>query len=221
MEGREGSIRAGRAQVVGDVADVDALDLDEDAPVAYVTQTTLSVDDTRAVIDALGSASRHCAARALRHLLRDAEPAERCPGALARRVDLVLVVGARNSSTPAACAKWRRRAAYAHFRSRTRGHRSAWFDDGVGVTAGASTPEVLVTGVCARLAELGASAPRLLPGEVERARFRLPPIVDADRPRYQVISNTQDGAPIAALDLDDPANASTRRLVRRSNVAAK
>jgi 4-hydroxy-3-methylbut-2-en-1-yl diphosphate reductase len=225
VEGTRGSI-PGATHVVGDVADVDRLELLDDVPVAYVTQTTLSVDDTREVIDALGR--RFPALRGPRtaDICYATQNRQNAVRALARRVDLVLVVGARNSSNT---CRLREVAAQSGVRAlqveSAQDIDPAWFDDGVarvGVTAGASTPEVLVAGVCERLAEFGAAAPRSLPGEVERVRFRLPPIVDADPPRYQVISNTQEGAPIAVHSVSTTrARGSTSDWYRRSNVAAK
>ena len=77
VEGTMGQI-PGPVVLVQTVADVETLDLPTDAPVAYVTQTTLSVDDTREIIAALDQAlQRYPGARHARHLLRDAEPAER------------------------------------------------------------------------------------------------------------------------------------------------
>ena len=94
-----------------------------------------------------------------------------------RQVDLVLVVGSRNSSNSCRLKEVARsRGVVAHLIEQAGEIDPAWLHgvQRVGVTAGASTPEALVVGVCERLVALGASALRTLPGAPERVHFRLP-----------------------------------------------
>lgn len=99
---------------------------------------------------------------------------------MARQVDLVIVVGARNSSN---ANRLQEVAADHGVPARLVEHAGelepVWLAEvrTVGVTAGASTPEILVTGVCERLRELGAGSIRELPGLAETTRFRLPEIL--------------------------------------------
>ena len=179
---------------------------------AYVTQTTLSVDD-RAVIDALGQRFPKLRGPRTSDICYATQNRQNAVRALARRVDLVLVVGARNSSNTCRLREVAAQSGVRAFQVEdARDIDPAWFD-GVArrrhrrrVDAGGAGG-----GVCARLSRTPGAQPRpAAAGEVERARFRLPPIVDADRPRYQVISNTQDGAPIAVHSISTTANARRR-----------
>jgi 4-hydroxy-3-methylbut-2-en-1-yl diphosphate reductase len=90
--------------LVEEPADVATLEVNYPS-LAYVTQTTLSVDDTQAVIDALRALPGHRGPAERRHLLRHAEPPGRGQGAGAAR-DVVLVVGSPTVPTPTACASW-------------------------------------------------------------------------------------------------------------------
>jgi len=168
----------GRAHVVASCADVAALPIDPGARVAYVTQTTLSLDDTGEIIAALRARFAGLVGPALEDICYATQNRQRAVRALAAEVDVVLVVGARNSSNSTRLAEVARQyGCRAHLVADADELEPAWFADvgRVGITAGASTPEVLVQGVRDRLLALGAGSVRELPGTRERVSFRLPP----------------------------------------------
>ncbi len=163
--------------LVSEVADVAALPLAPDAPVAYVTQTTLSLDDTREIIAALKARFAHIVGPETDDICYATQNRQNAVRELAAQVDLVLVVGARNSSNS---ARLREVAAQqgrtAHLVQDESGIDPAWVAGArrIGVTAGASTPEVLVQRVAQRLRELGAAHVRQADGADEGIVFRLP-----------------------------------------------
>ena len=167
----------GPAHVVPSAEAARQLDLPADTPLAYVTQTTLSVDDTRGIIAALVARFPGIQGPALADICYATQNRQTAVRIMAQRVDRLLVVGSRNSSN--AC------------RLREVGEQQgvpAWLVEDaseidpdwllgarcIGVTAGASTPECLVQGVCDRLRALGAHQVRQLPGKPESVSFRLP-----------------------------------------------
>lgn len=176
VEGTRGSI-SGPVHVVGSLADIAELPMPADTPIAYVTQTTLSLDDTRDLIDALEDRYPEIEGPGLDDICYATQNRQRAVQQLTRKVDLVLVVGARNSSNS---NRLQEVAADHGVPARLIEHadeiEAIWLQHvgRVGVTAGASTPEYLVQGVCVRLRELGAGAVRELPGLAETVRFRLP-----------------------------------------------
>ncbi len=176
VEGTRGSIDT-EALVVGDLQDVASLALPADAAVAYVTQTTLSVDDTRHMIAALEQRFAAIRGPQVGDICYATQNRQNAVRALARTVDLVLVVGSRNSSNACRLQEVARQCGVP---AALIGHAGeidpAWLQgvQRVGVTAGASTPETLVEGVCERLATLGGRTLQTLPGEPERVHFRLP-----------------------------------------------
>jgi len=179
VEGTRGSV-SGPVHVVGTVAEIEALPVSASTPVAYVTQTTLSLDDTRELIAALRERYPDIVGPGLDDICYATQNRQRAVQQLARRVDLVIVVGARNSSNT---NRLQEVAADHGVPARLIEHADEieliWLDgvEHVGVTAGASTPEHLVQGVCNKLQQLGAGTIRELPGIVETLRFRLPEVL--------------------------------------------
>jgi 4-hydroxy-3-methylbut-2-en-1-yl diphosphate reductase len=163
--------------LVSDLADVAALQLPADGPLAYVTQTTLSLDDTRALIDALVARFPHIVGPQTDDICYATQNRQAAVRELARHSDLVLVVGARNSSNS---RRLREVAAQqgvpAYLIEDEGGIDPAWLAGvgHVGITAGASTPEVLVQRVAQRLHELGARGTTEFEGRDEDIVFRLP-----------------------------------------------
>ena len=176
VEGTRGSV-SGPVYVVGTIEEIDALSIPASTPVAYVTQTTLSLDDTRELIAALRDRFPDIVGPGLDDICYATQNRQRAVQQLAKRVDLVIVVGARNSSNT---NRLQEVAADHGVPARLIEHADEieliWLDgvEHVGVTAGASTPEHLVQGVCQKLQRLGAGSIRELPGIVETLRFRLP-----------------------------------------------
>lgn len=182
VEGTMGQWRseggAGRIYLVEGVADVAMLEVGQPQNFAYTTQTTLSVDDTREVIAALRAkfpamvGPRNddiCYATQNRQdAVRDLTQAA---------CDLVLVVGSPNSSNSNRLRELaEREGVEAYLIDGADEIDPAWLTGRVriGVTAGASAPDILVRGVLDRLEQLGASAATELPGKPEDMVFALP-----------------------------------------------
>jgi 4-hydroxy-3-methylbut-2-enyl diphosphate reductase len=176
VEGTRGSID-GVVHVVGTADDVAALKVNDPARLAYVTQTTLSLDDTRDVIAALTARFPSIEGPDVDDICYATQNRQNAVKSLAAEVDVVLVVGARNSSNS---NRLRETAAQLGLRAHLVEDETEidpqWLSgvERVGVTAGASTPEVLVQRVLERLAALGATATRELEGIRETTTFGLP-----------------------------------------------
>lgn len=167
----------GQAHLVPDVAAVRALDLPADAPLAYVTQTTLSMDDTREIIAALQARFANLSGPALSDICYATQNRQAAVRLMARQVDRVLVVGDRGSSNS---CRLREVAAQQGVPARLVEHAgeldAEWLAGArsVGVSAGASTPDEVVQAVCRRLRALGAQSIRHLPGRAEVVQFDRP-----------------------------------------------
>jgi 4-hydroxy-3-methylbut-2-enyl diphosphate reductase len=167
----------GEVYLVSEVADVQRLPLAADAALAYVTQTTLSLDDTRGIIAALKLRFTRLIGPDTDDICYATQNRQNAVRELARQVDLMLVVGARNSSNS---TRLREVAAQqgvaAHLIQDDAGIDPGWLDGvrRIGISAGASTPEVLVQRVADRLRTLGARDVRQAEGVDEGIVFRLP-----------------------------------------------
>jgi 4-hydroxy-3-methylbut-2-enyl diphosphate reductase len=166
--------------LVSTVGDVQALPFPADAPVAYVTQTTLSLDDTRDIITALTRRFPQLVGPDVDDICYATQNRQVAVRTLAARVDVVLVVGARNSSNSNRLREVAERAGVpAHLVQDATEIQGEWLRDAarVGVTSGASTPERLVQQVIEAL-QAGHDGPVLpvlqLPGVQENVLFRLP-----------------------------------------------
>jgi len=168
---------AGPVHLVSDVAAVALLPLQPDAPLAYVTQTTLSVDDTRDIIAALRQRFPGIVGAETDDICYATQNRQNAVRALTQTVDLMLVVGAANSSNS---RRLREVAAQhgvpAHLVQDECGIDPLWLAGArrIGVSAGASTPELLVQRVAQRLRELGAGEVHQASGLEEKVIFRLP-----------------------------------------------
>lgn len=166
--------------VVGRIADIERLPMPPGTPIAYVTQTTLSVDDTRDIIAALARRYPDLQGPELDDICYATHNRQQAVKQIAGDVDLVLVVGASNSSNS---HRLQEVAAHcgcaAHLVDDAGAIDPAWLAGArrVGVTAGASAPEYLVEGVLRRLRELGATSEIEMGGLVENVTFRLPAAV--------------------------------------------
>ena len=181
VEGTMGQWRrehgAGHIHLVEDVADVDKLVVTQPDNLAYTTQTTLSVDDTREVIAALQR--RFPSVQGPKHddICYATQNRQDAVRRLASDSDLVLVVGSANSSNSNRLRELAERdGVEAHLIDGAEDIDPRWVQGKrrVGVTAGASAPELLVRGVLDRLHELGAEGVRELDGEPENVVFALP-----------------------------------------------
>ncbi len=144
---------------------------------AFVTQTTLSMDDTAQVIDALRARFPDISGPRKNDICYATQNRQDAVKGLAAWADLVLVVGSPNSSNSNRLRELAQRAgAEAHLIDSADEIDPNWLVEieRIGVTAGASAPEVLVQAVIERLRELGAEAPEELAGTPESIQFSLP-----------------------------------------------
>jgi 4-hydroxy-3-methylbut-2-enyl diphosphate reductase len=168
---------AGRIYLVEDIEDVLALEVGQPDNLAYTTQTTLSVDDTRAVIEALKARFPAIQGPKNDDICYATQNRQDAVRELAGKCDLVLVVGSPNSSNSNRLRELaEREGVEAHLIDGAIEVNPAWVRGRkcIGITAGASAPEVLVRGVIERLRELGAEHVGDLDGEPEDMVFALP-----------------------------------------------
>ena len=167
----------GVIHLVEDLDDVATLALEQPENVAYTTQTTLSVDDTRDIIAALKARFPAIQGPKNDDICYATQNRQDAVRELTRECDLVLVVGSPNSSNSNRLRELaEREGVEAHLIDGAGEIDPAWIEGRarIGVTAGASAPDVLVRGVLERLRELGAGGVRELHGEPEDMVFALP-----------------------------------------------
>ena len=181
VEGTMGQWQAeagqGHIYLVEDVDDANQLEIAQPDNVAFTTQTTLSVDETRDVIEALKV--KYPQLQGPRHddICYATQNRQDAVRELAAECDLVLVVGSVNSSNSNRLRELaEKQGAVSYLVDGAEHIDPAWLEGRtrIGVTAGASAPEVLVQGVIARLQELGGGSVRELHGEPEDMVFALP-----------------------------------------------
>ncbi len=176
VEGTMGRVET-PVHLVSTVADAEQLCLPAETPLAYVTQTTLSLDDTRDIIAVLCRRYPQIVGPETDDICYATQNRQNAVRELAAQVDLVLVVGAGNSSNS---MRLREVAAQqgvpAYLVQDDSGVQISWLTNvrRIGITAGASTPEVLVQRVAQRLREFGACDILQAEGLEEGIVFRLP-----------------------------------------------
>jgi 4-hydroxy-3-methylbut-2-en-1-yl diphosphate reductase len=176
VEGTMGQI-AGPVLLVQDERDVERLGLASDTPVAYITQTTLSVDDTRNVIAALQRRFIDMVGPDINDICYATQNRQSAVRELAKAADVILVVGATNSSNSNRLREIGLESGVPSYLIADESELDpAWLTDAdvVGITAGASAPETLVDGLIASLRALGATEVSVMPGIEENVEFRLP-----------------------------------------------
>ncbi|MGN6512515.1 MAG: 4-hydroxy-3-methylbut-2-enyl diphosphate reductase [Lysobacteraceae bacterium] len=167
----------GRIHLVEDLDDVAALHLDQPGNCAYTTQTTLSVDDTLEIIAALRRRFPLIQGPRNDDICYATQNRQDAVRELARQCDLLLVVGSPNSSNSNRLRELAEREGIeAHLIDGAAEIDPRWIQGRrhIGVSAGASAPEVLVRGVIERLHALGAAGVRELDGKPEDMVFALP-----------------------------------------------
>jgi len=163
--------------LVQNEAEVEALDLPDDKPVAYVTQTTLSVDDTQGIIAALQKKFTNIVGPETRDICYATQNRQSAVRELSKLVDVILVVGATNSSNSNRLREIGSEEGVPSYLIADGSELDPKWLNGattVGITAGASAPEVLVDDVISALRRLGSVDVTVLPGREERIEFRLP-----------------------------------------------
>lgn len=167
----------GRIYLVEDIAGVAALEIEQPENFAYTTQTTLSVDDTVGIIAALRARFPAMQGPKNDDICYATQNRQDAVRDLARECDLVLVVGSPNSSNSNRLSELAQRdGVESYLIDGAHEIDPNWITGKkkVGVTAGASAPDVLIDGVIARLRELGAGDVGELAGEPESMVFALP-----------------------------------------------
>jgi len=162
--------------------EVETLDLPSDAPVAYVTQTTLSVDDTKGIIAALKRRFTDLVGPETKDICYATQNRQTAVRELSKQVDVILVVGAKNSSNSNRLREIGSEAGIpSYLIADGRDLKSEWIEDVrvVGITAGASAPEVLVDDVIDALRRVAPVEISTLSGREETIEFRLPPELTA------------------------------------------
>ncbi|MGL4443188.1 MAG: 4-hydroxy-3-methylbut-2-enyl diphosphate reductase, partial [Alsobacter sp.] len=176
VEGTRGQI-PGRLHVIATAAEVADLVVIDESKVAYVSQTTLSVQDTREVIAALTARFPAIVGPDIRNICYATQNRQAAVQAMAPHCDLILVIGSRSSSNS---SRLREVGAIAgvesHLIEGPDAIDPAWFDavDTVGFTAGASAPEQLIQDTIDRLRAFRSVSVRELDGTEEDIVFRLP-----------------------------------------------
>ena len=183
VEGTTGQVKDGM-HVVENLADVARLVVADPGRLAYVTQTTLSVDDAAAIVAALKARFPAITGPKKSDICYATQNRQDAVKLLAPQCDLVIVVGSTNSSNSNRLREVAQHLGVrAHLVDSAEQIDPAWIDgsDKVGVSAGASAPEVLVAQVIERLRQMGATDVRTLPGISENVVFPLPRML-ADEP---------------------------------------
>ncbi|MEL7045018.1 MAG: 4-hydroxy-3-methylbut-2-enyl diphosphate reductase [Pseudomonadota bacterium] len=167
----------GRIYLVEDEEQARTLEVDDPGSLSYVTQTTLSMDDTAKVIDTLRERFPQITGPRKDDICYATQNRQDAVRQLAADSDLVLVVGSVNSSNSNRLRELAERmGAKAHLLDRAAQIDPEWLAgvESVGVTAGASAPEVLVQEVVDRLHDLGATSVREVDGRPENVTFSMP-----------------------------------------------
>lgn len=176
VEGTIGQID-GTVYLVQTVEDAMTLEVRSPERLAYITQTTLSVDDTRGIISALKARFPEIVGPDVKDICYATQNRQEAVHHLAEQVDLILVVGSKNSSNSNRLREIGTELGRPAYLIDDAGHlQPEWFNgvSSVGLTAGASAPEVLVQGVIEGLRRFGDVKIELLAGTPEDVKFKLP-----------------------------------------------
>jgi len=177
VEGTIGQV-PGKVHLVQTVEDVAALQPGTPDSLAYITQTTLSVDDTRQIIAALQERFPGIVGPDVRDICYATQNRQQAVRELAEEVEVILVVGSRNSSNSNRLREIGAELGKpSYLIDDASALRPEWFAGvtAVGLTAGASAPDLLVQGVIEGLRQIGEVAVQTLAGVAEDVRFRFPP----------------------------------------------
>jgi len=176
IEGTMGQLK-GEVHLIQSKDDVERLDISTDRPVAYITQTTLSVDDTRATIAAVKNRFKDVIGPETRDICYATQNRQTAVRELAAVVELILVVGSSNSSNSNRLREIGAEGGVPSYLVADGSDlKQEWFagKTTIGLTAGASAPEVLVDDVINALGRFGPVELSVLSGIEEKVHFRLP-----------------------------------------------
>ena len=175
--GTMGQVEPGQMTLVETIEDVDKLPFDADEELAYLTQTTLSVDDTREVIEALEWRYPNIRGPRAEDICYATSNRQAAVKELARDCDLVLVIGAPNSSNSLRLVEVAERLGTpGKLIQRADEIDPAWIEgvSTIGITAGASAPEILVREVVDMLASMRPIRAKTITAPEEKMVFKLP-----------------------------------------------
>ncbi len=176
VEGTMGQAKSGM-HLIEAPQDVDTLNVENENNLAYVTQTTLSVDDTKVVIDALKARFPNIQGPRKDDICYATQNRQDAVRALSKDADMVLVVGSTNSSNSNRLRELSENIGVpSYLVDQPQQIQQAWFDDVdvVGITAGASAPEILVKQVIDQVKAWGGKVVNEADGPVESVSFSLP-----------------------------------------------
>jgi 4-hydroxy-3-methylbut-2-en-1-yl diphosphate reductase len=177
IEGTLGRI-PGKVHLISTVEDVAKLKIKNPDMLAYITQTTLSVDDTKAVIDALKARFPNIIGPATKDICYATQNRQVAVRELSKHVDVVLVIGAHNSSNSNRLRERAEEVGVKSYLIEDASHLDeAWVKGKkvVGISAGASAPEDLISELIGRLRKIEpVEEVSVLPGVEENVHFRLP-----------------------------------------------
>ncbi len=183
VEGTMGRIPGG-VHLVTKTADVEQLNVSDPDNVAYVTQTTLSVDDTREIIKALQAKFPKISGPDVRDICYATQNRQQAVRQIVEKVDLLLVVGAQNSSNSNRLREiGTEMGVRSYLINDARELDPAWLEgaETIGVTAGASAPEELVIELIEKLKAYRTVNVEKVVGVQENVQFKLPPELLAAR----------------------------------------
>jgi 4-hydroxy-3-methylbut-2-enyl diphosphate reductase len=176
VEGTIGQID-GKVYLVQTIEEAASLTVGDPEKLSYITQTTLSVDDTRGIIAVLKERFPAIVGPDVRDICYATQNRQEAVHHLAELVDLILVVGSKNSSNSNRLREIGAELGRPSYLIDDAAHlQASWFEGirTVGLTAGASAPEVLVKGVIEGLKQFGEVEIELLAGTPEDVKFKLP-----------------------------------------------
>ncbi|HIQ17103.1 MAG TPA: 4-hydroxy-3-methylbut-2-enyl diphosphate reductase [Novosphingobium capsulatum] len=213
VDGTMGQID-GPIHLVQSVDDVARLDMPDDTPLAYVTQTTLSVDDTRDIIAALKARFTNLDGPDVSEICYATQNRQTAVRSLARESDVLIVVGSVTSSNSNRLREiGTEMGVPSYLVDDGNDIDPAWIEGAktVGLTAGASAPDELVDSVIAALSRLRLVEVAQLPGEEEHLNFSMPPELRYREPRPPRINPAHRSAPVHQTVASSPANNQTEK----------
>ncbi|MCK5719822.1 MAG: 4-hydroxy-3-methylbut-2-enyl diphosphate reductase [Thiomargarita sp.] len=177
VEGTRGCINGTAVHILCRTEEVEKLQVSTPDKIAYVTQTTLSVDDTREVITALTKRFPNIKGPSLEDICYATQNRQNAVRSVAHKIDILLVVGAYNSSNSNRLKEVGKQAGLKSYLIENADNlEQNWFFKNaiIGITAGASTPEILVDDVLQKLKTFGVKRIETMLGKMEEVTFSIP-----------------------------------------------
>ncbi len=174
--GTSGRVK-GKAIIIEKIEDIEKIDIKDPEKLSYVTQTTLSVDDTKGIIEALKTKYPNIKGPGTKDICYATQNRQNAVRELAKKVDILLVIGSRNSSNSNRLREIGIENAIDSYLINGVGDiNDNWFLDKktIGITAGASAPEELTTSVTTYLQTKYSAQIEIMDGRIENIKFKLP-----------------------------------------------